>query len=117
MLRKICACTSSAVFMLLLSSLSVVSQSPPDRTRIAELEQYLNKFRDKEFSGAIVIVKDGQLIFAKGHGLADRERNLPNTSRTVFEIGSTSKQFIPVTNNARIARLSTDVTSLTYRPH
>jgi CubicO group peptidase (beta-lactamase class C family) len=44
--------------------------------------------------GAIVIVKDGQLLFAKGYGYADVERQIPATSDgSLFRVGSISKVF------------------------
>jgi len=42
---------------------------------------------------ALGIVQDGQLIFARGYGMANLEHGIPITPRTVFDIGSTSKQF------------------------
>lgn len=43
--------------------------------------------------GAVAIYKDGKIVYAKGYGMADLERSVPITSKTVFDIGSTSKQF------------------------
>lgn len=42
---------------------------------------------------ALGIIKDGDLIYAKGYGLANMEYDIPNSSSSVFRIGSTSKQF------------------------
>jgi len=42
---------------------------------------------------AVGIVKDGELIFKKGYGMANLEYTIPNTSKTVFCIASMSKQF------------------------
>lgn len=39
------------------------------------------------------VIRDGKLIYTRGYGRANLEHNLPITSRTVFDIGSTSKQF------------------------
>jgi serine beta-lactamase-like protein LACTB len=44
-----------------------------------------------EPSLAISIVKDGQLIFAKGYGRSDLENNVPATADTVYRIASVSK--------------------------
>ncbi len=42
----------------------------------------------------VSIVKDGRLIFAKGYGLQNREKNIPVSAETsLFRIGSTSKLF------------------------
>ncbi|MFC4312789.1 serine hydrolase domain-containing protein [Steroidobacter flavus] len=42
---------------------------------------------------AVGVVRNGQVAHAKGYGLADVERGVPITPATVFDIGSTSKQF------------------------
>lgn len=42
---------------------------------------------------ALGIFKDGRVIYARGYGMANLEYNIPNTPRTVFRIGSLSKQF------------------------
>ncbi|NOT32098.1 MAG: beta-lactamase family protein [Planctomycetes bacterium] len=39
------------------------------------------------------IIQDGQLVHARGFGQASLEHSVPITPRTVFDIGSTSKQF------------------------
>ena len=38
-------------------------------------------------------MKDGKLIYSKAFGLASLEYNIPNTTETIFNIGSVSKQF------------------------
>jgi D-alanyl-D-alanine carboxypeptidase len=45
------------------------------------------------FSGTVLLAKDGAPIFEAAYGLADRERNLPNTLNTRFRIGSMNKMF------------------------
>ena len=42
---------------------------------------------------ALGIIKEGELIYAKGYGLANMEYDIPNSANSVFRIGSTSKQF------------------------
>ncbi|NJK98899.1 MAG: serine hydrolase [Bacteroidales bacterium] len=42
---------------------------------------------------ALGIIRDGKLIYAKGYGLANLEKNIPISTNSVFEIASTSKQF------------------------
>ena len=42
---------------------------------------------------ALGVIKDGQLIYKRGYGMANLEHGIPITSRSVFRIGSTSKQF------------------------
>lgn len=42
---------------------------------------------------AVGVYRDGRIDYARGYGLADLERRVPITPRTVFDLGSTSKQF------------------------
>ena len=48
------------------------------------------------FSGAVLVAKDGQVLFSEAYGLADREREITNTVRTRFRIGSMSKMFTAI---------------------
>jgi D-alanyl-D-alanine carboxypeptidase len=45
------------------------------------------------FSGAVLVAKNGQVLFSRACGLADRERGIPNTVATRFRIGSMNKMF------------------------
>jgi CubicO group peptidase (beta-lactamase class C family) len=42
---------------------------------------------------AVGVVENGRLVFFKGYGKRDREKNLPVTENTIFAIGSCSKAF------------------------
>jgi CubicO group peptidase (beta-lactamase class C family) len=42
---------------------------------------------------ALGVIQDGKLTYARGYGQASLEHSVPITARTVFDIGSTSKQF------------------------
>lgn len=42
---------------------------------------------------AVGVFRDGRVIYTKGYGLASVELNSPISPQTVFDIGSTSKQF------------------------
>ncbi len=42
---------------------------------------------------ALGVYRDGQMLYEKGYGLANIEENVPITPKSVFDIGSTSKQF------------------------
>lgn len=41
---------------------------------------------------ALGIIKDGQLVYSRGYGMANLEHDIPVSSKMVFRIGSTSKQ-------------------------
>jgi CubicO group peptidase (beta-lactamase class C family) len=46
---------------------------------------------------AVGVYQDGRIRYARGYGLADLERRVPISPATVFDIGSTSKQFTAAT--------------------
>ncbi len=47
--------------------------------------------------GALAVVKDGRLVYAKGYGFADRDKEIAATPETLFRIASISK---PITGAA-----------------
>ncbi|MFY9984402.1 MAG: serine hydrolase domain-containing protein [Chthoniobacterales bacterium] len=51
---------------------------------------------EDRFSGAVLIARRGQPIFAQAYGLADRERGIPNTLQTRLRVGSINKMFTGV---------------------
>ncbi len=52
----------------------------------------LRKMREG-FSGSVLVARNGEKIIHKGYGWAVRDRKLPVTTKTVFDIGSISKPF------------------------
>ena len=52
---------------------------------------------------ALAVVQRGQVIYAKGYGLRDREAKAPVTPRTKFAIGSVSKSFTVTGLAAQVA--------------
>jgi D-alanyl-D-alanine carboxypeptidase len=51
---------------------------------------------EDEFSGAVLIAKDGRVLFSRAYGRADRDQRIPNTVRTRFRIGSMNKMLTAV---------------------
>ncbi len=49
--------------------------------------------REDGFSGVILVARGNQVLLRKASGLADRERNIPNTVETKFPLESITKQF------------------------
>jgi CubicO group peptidase (beta-lactamase class C family) len=46
-----------------------------------------------EFSGAVLVARDGQVVFAHGYGPADSTGSVLNTEQTHFRLASLTKQF------------------------
>src|SRR5882762_480536 len=57
-------------------------------------EKHLREQVKGEMPGAAVLVaRDGQILFQGGYGLADVDKKTPITAETKFRIGSVTKQF------------------------
>jgi CubicO group peptidase (beta-lactamase class C family) len=56
------------------------------------LEPRLDEEAKQGFSGAVLVVHGGKIVLNRGYGLANREQNFPNSSETIFAIGS-----VPIT--------------------
>lgn len=63
----------------------------------ARVDEYLNaKVKAGQFSGSILIARDGRVIVSTGYGMANMELGVANTPQTKFRIGSLTKQFTAV---------------------
>ncbi|GLC25256.1 serine hydrolase domain-containing protein [Roseisolibacter agri] len=70
------------------------------------------------FSGAVLVTRDGKTLFEGAYGLADRERNVPNTPQTQFRAGSMYKMMTAVATLQLVqaGTLRLDATVGTYLP-
>ncbi len=70
----------------------------PQKARLTE-EQTLAALRAElaqrvkldQFSGAVLVAKQGKPVYLEAYGLADRDRKIPNQTGTQFRIGSMNK--------------------------
>jgi len=51
-------------------------------------------FKNNEPGGAVLIAKEGEIIYKKGFGIADIKSKEPITTKTVFNLGSITKTFV-----------------------
>jgi CubicO group peptidase (beta-lactamase class C family) len=58
-----------------------------------KIDSYLNASVNNGFSGSVLVAIKGEIILSKGYGWSDRKNKIPNTSSSIFNIGSVTKQF------------------------
>lgn len=59
-----------------------------------QVDSLMAQWVDPDTPGAAVaVIRDGDVIFKKGYGLANLEYGVPITPTTVFDVGSLAKQF------------------------
>ncbi|WP_340114203.1 serine hydrolase [Maribellus mangrovi] len=62
-----------------------------------KVDDYINAYvQMKQFSGSILIAKDGQVLSSKGYGKSSYQFDVENTPQTKFRIGSLTKGFTAV---------------------
>ncbi len=75
--------TTVCVLLIMLSACSA-DEIP---RRIEQMDAHLALLEQEQgFSGAVLIARDGNVLFSKGYGYADQEQLQPNTPQTRFRI-------------------------------
>ena len=94
---------SLGVFLVLLGAQAVSIEPSAARVlrsgpRAPHVEQVANAYlrvltRKRQFSGSVLVAKDGRVMLQAGYGWASVARRIPNTPTTRFRIASITKQF------------------------
>ena len=86
--------TSGFGAILLLWNACVAAYKNSDEKSAAAVDEVFGDLTKSGSPGcALGVYRDGKIIYAKGYGLANIEENVAITAQSVFDIGSTSKQF------------------------
>lgn len=81
----------SAVFSLIAFA---VASAPAAAQDVARMDAVVRTDADRgEFMGAVLVAKDGAILFDRGYGSANLEWKIPNDGDTRFRLGSLTKQF------------------------
>lgn len=88
-------------------------KQPPgtDAEVVQELEAYLNKMAAADvFSGAVLLARNGAVLFERAYGQASKRYGVPNRNDTLFNLGSMNKMFtaVAVAQLAQQGKLSFD---------
>jgi CubicO group peptidase (beta-lactamase class C family) len=76
-----------------LGVVSSVAAALEQRETVATVRAYLDTLEQEGFSGAVLIEFEGKVVVSQGYGYSDVQNRRKNTTRTVFDIGSVTKQF------------------------
>ncbi|HEY0544047.1 MAG TPA: serine hydrolase [Pyrinomonadaceae bacterium] len=111
----------SQVFAQGAAQAQAASSAPETDARLAAIEKKIEAKR-KEYGipgVSLVIVKDDQIIYLKGLGFKDLEKNIAVTPDTLFAIGSTTKAFTALTvlMSADEGKLTLDDSPKKYLPY
>jgi len=85
--------SGSAAIVLFWSGCIAASKNSDEKSAAAVDEVFGDLAKAGSPGCALGVYRDGKIIYAKGYGLANLEENVPITPQSVFDIGSTSKQF------------------------
>src|SRR5467141_4034592 len=75
------------------NSLAAAENTAEEKKAVAVDEIFVDLTKAGSPGCALGVYRDGKMIYSKGYGLANLEENVPITPQSVFDIGSTSKQF------------------------
>ncbi len=87
--RSMKRCLAALILALLV--VNVPAQANDHADRIDELVRVY--FEDERFNGTVLVAENGEVIYRKGWGMANKEWSIPNGPKTRFRIASMSKQF------------------------
>ena len=79
--------------IILLFDISLFSQIAPERA--SAIDSIFQKYQRTDWPGcAVAVIEHGEILYKRGYGMADLERDIPVSSNTVFYAGSLAKQFV-----------------------
>lgn len=80
--------------LILLLSISCLAQNSVE----TKVDEYIrSEMQAQQIPGlALAVIKDGKTVIARGYGLANVEHQVPVKAETIFQSGSTGKQFTAV---------------------
>src|SRR4051794_25542843 len=75
------------VFFCIVASVAAASAAP-------ELDSQVDAYlKSANFSGTVLLARDGKILVERGFGMADAEHEVKNAAYTRFRLGSLTKQF------------------------
>ena len=112
-MRRICVLTLALCAATAASAAAPAptpTPTPPSDTK-SQVDAIFAEYDRSDSPGcALGVYRDGRIVYARGYGMANLELGVANSPETVFDIGSTSKQFTAFSIQllAREGKLSLD---------
>jgi CubicO group peptidase (beta-lactamase class C family) len=97
--------------LLLIVSAAIPQTQPDGNDLTAKVDKVFAQFDKPDSPGcALAVIKDGQIIYKRGYGMADLDHDIPIKPDTPFHVASVSKQFaaFSILLLARQGKLSLD---------
>ena len=86
---------NATIALIMLISLPLMGYGQgPALQRVDNLMKEVSE--SDQFSGNVLIAKDGEVIYSESFGMADKDFNIPNKVETKFNIGSIGKFFTSI---------------------
>ncbi len=81
------------VAYLMICTSMITAQENKDKQAIDRISTYLRESEKNGLTGAMLIARGDKILYNEAFGMANKEKKIKNTTKTVFDIGSVSKQF------------------------
>ena len=79
-----------AALLFFLAALQLTFAQSNDK----EIEELIDLYHEYgKFNGSVLVAEQGKIVYQKGHGMANMEWDIPNSTNTKHRLGSVSKQF------------------------
>src|SRR5437879_6733230 len=82
-----------ATVIVFSGSVAAAGNTADEKKAVAVDEIFVDLTKPGSPGCALGVYREGKMIYVKGYGLANVEQSVPITPQSVFDIGSTSKQF------------------------
>jgi CubicO group peptidase (beta-lactamase class C family) len=89
---------ATLLFLAIGSTVAPYAATAGENTAVRDLHEQVDKVFAKWDSTvspgcAVSVMKNGQIIYKRGYGMADLDHDIPINPETVFHVASISKQF------------------------
>ncbi|HNC32222.1 MAG TPA: serine hydrolase domain-containing protein, partial [Cyclobacteriaceae bacterium] len=81
------------LFLFFMGCTMFVSAHAQSSDTLSRIDEIFTHWNNATPGGSVLVSRNGSVIYHRAFGLADLEHNVPNTTETIFEGGSVSKQF------------------------